>query len=109
MEYRRCKNCVIDNSDSQIKFYANSIFDHCNEFNNSFLPNQSPNKKGEDLLIKEVKKIISLRYDKILLSNNPIQNINIIKEISNAKGSQSIFVAQNYKINFITKKYNIKH
>ena len=47
----------MDTSDSQIKFDANGICDHCNEFNNSVLPNWFPNKKGEDLLIKEVQKI----------------------------------------------------
>ena len=57
MEYRRCEKCVMDTSDSRIKFDSDGICDHCNDFKNSVLPNWFPNKIGEDLLIKEVQKI----------------------------------------------------
>lgn len=57
--------------------------------------------------VEEARKIISLGYEKISLSNNAIKDINIIKEISNTIGSQSVVVTLDYRRNFITKKYNI--
>lgn len=57
MEYKRCKSCVMDTSDSQIRFDQNGICDHCKDFKENVLPNWFPNKKGEDILSKQILKI----------------------------------------------------
>ena len=31
-DYQICTNCVMDTSDSRIKFDSNGICDHCNDF-----------------------------------------------------------------------------
>lgn len=57
MKYQRCKNCVMDTSDSQISFNDEGICDHCLGFKKDILPNWYTDKKGEDLLSKEIEKI----------------------------------------------------
>ncbi len=56
---------------------------------------------------KEAQEIISLGYEKISISNSAINNTQIIKEISNEIGSQSLVVTIDYKRNFLSKNYNI--
>ena len=57
--------------------------------------------------VEDARKIISLGYEKISLSNNAINDMNIIKKISNIIGSQSVVVTLDYRRNFITKKYSV--
>ena len=57
MKYIRCKNCVMDTTDSQIKFDEYGICDHCNGYKKNILPNWKPNEKGEILLKKQIKQI----------------------------------------------------
>ncbi len=47
----------MDTSDSQIRFDENGICDHCKDFKENVLPNWFPNKKGENILSKQISKI----------------------------------------------------
>ena len=57
MKYQRCKTCVMDTTDSNIKFDENGICDHCRGFKKNIIPNWKTNSIGEENLIKEIKKI----------------------------------------------------
>ncbi len=56
-EYQVCTNCVMDTSDSKIKFDENGICDHCNTFYTDILPNWNTDERGNNELLKLVSKI----------------------------------------------------
>jgi len=55
--YQRCTNCIMDTSDSKIKFDKKGVCDHCNNFFSNILPNWKPGPDGEKELMKIVAKI----------------------------------------------------
>jgi N-acetyl sugar amidotransferase len=55
--YQICKNCVMDNSDSNIKFDDKGFCDHCNNFYNNIKPNWHPDENGAKQLFKIVEEI----------------------------------------------------
>src|SRR5713226_5431657 len=50
LEYQICTNCIMDTSDSKIRFDARGLCDYCRNFYARILPNWHPNNRGEDLL-----------------------------------------------------------
>ena len=56
-EYKICTNCVMDTSDSKIKFDENGVCDHCNDFQINVKPNWYPNEEGLKRLESTVDKI----------------------------------------------------
>jgi N-acetyl sugar amidotransferase len=56
-EYQICTNCVMDTSDSRIKFDENGVCDHCNDFSVNVKPNWHPNEMGLQRLESTVAKI----------------------------------------------------
>ena len=50
--YQRCTNCIMDTSDSKIKFDKKGVCDHCNNFFSNILPNWKPGPDGEKELMK---------------------------------------------------------
>ena len=56
-EYQICTNCVMDTSDSRIKFDENGVCDHCNDFQINVKPNWYPNEEGLKRLESTVSKI----------------------------------------------------
>lgn len=56
-EYQTCTNCVMDTSDSKIKFDKNGVCDHCNDFQINVKPNWYPNEEGLKRLESTVAKI----------------------------------------------------
>lgn len=56
-EYQICTNCVMDTSDSIIKFNEKGICDHCNTFYKKVLPNWHTDEQGRRALDKIVRKI----------------------------------------------------
>jgi N-acetyl sugar amidotransferase len=52
-----CINCVMDTTDSKIKFDENGICDHCNTFYSSIKPFWNHNENGNKELIGLIKKI----------------------------------------------------
>ncbi len=56
-EYQICTNCVMDTSDSRIKFDKNGVCDHCNDFLINVKPNWFPNEEGKKRLESTVAKI----------------------------------------------------
>ena len=55
--YKICSNCVMDSSDSKIKFDEYGVCDHCITFKNSIQPFWHTDKRGRDKLEDLVKKI----------------------------------------------------
>ena len=58
-EYQVCTNCVMDTSDSLIKFDENGMCDHCHNYYENILPNwQHGRHSSEELnrLLLEIKK-----------------------------------------------------
>jgi N-acetyl sugar amidotransferase len=55
--YKICTNCVMDTSDSRIKFDENGVCDHCNDFQINVKPNWYPNEEGLKRLESTVSKI----------------------------------------------------
>ena len=55
--YKICTNCVMDTSDSRIKFDENGVCDHCNDFQINVKPNWHPNEEGLKRLESTVSKI----------------------------------------------------
>jgi len=55
--YQICKNCVMDTSDSNIKFDDNGSCDHCNNFYNNIKPNWYPDENGSKELLKIIEEI----------------------------------------------------
>ncbi len=56
-KYQICTNCVMDTSDSKIKFDNEGICDHCNTYYKDILPKWHTDEKGDEALKKIVKKI----------------------------------------------------
>lgn len=57
--YRICKNCVMDTTDSVIQFDEKGMCDHCHNYYENILPNWHPDEKGEQKLneiIRQIKK-----------------------------------------------------
>lgn len=55
--YQVCSNCVMDTSDSLIKFDEKGFCDHCNNYYNVILPNWHPNEIGAMKLRRIVEVI----------------------------------------------------
>ena len=56
-DYKICNKCVMDTSDSKIKFDSLGICDHCNDFEKNVKPKWLPNDTGKFKLEKIVSKI----------------------------------------------------
>lgn len=56
-QYQICSNCVMDTSDSRIKFDENGVCDHCTDFKINVKPNWYPNEEGLKRLKNTVSKI----------------------------------------------------
>lgn len=56
-EYQRCTNCVMDTTDSAIRFDANGVCDFCNDYYDHILPWWQAQLKNKDLLEKTAAKI----------------------------------------------------
>ena len=56
-QYQICSNCVMDTSDSRIKFDENGACDHCTDFKINVKPNWYPNEEGLKRLKNTVSKI----------------------------------------------------
>ena len=56
-EYQVCSNCVMDTSDSAIKFDEKGQCDHCGNYYNNILPNWHPDERGAKELAGIVEKI----------------------------------------------------
>ena len=56
-EYQRCTKCVMDTTDSEIKFDEKGVCDHCNTFLEDINPKWQPNEIGEEKLGKIIAKI----------------------------------------------------
>ena len=56
-QYRICKNCIMDSSDSCIEFDENGRCIYCNNFYNIILPKWNKNLKDEKGLFKTIEKI----------------------------------------------------
>jgi len=57
MNYRICKNCVMDTSDSKIRFDVSGYCDHCNNFYRSIQPKWDIGENGQQKLKSIVEKI----------------------------------------------------
>ncbi len=57
METQVCSQCVMDTTDSGIKFDSKGICDHCNTYFSDIEPNWNPNDKGWSDLSKVAEKI----------------------------------------------------
>lgn len=57
MRYQICSNCVMDTSDSRIKFDSNGVCDHCNDFKNNIKPYWHTDEIGRNQLQRIVEKI----------------------------------------------------
>ena len=57
MDYKICKNCIMDTSDKTIEFDDNGQCIYCNNFYNNILPDWNNGKGRENELFREVKKI----------------------------------------------------
>ena len=55
--YKICTNCIMDSSDSSIRFDKLGVCDYCNNFFNNILPNWHTGQKGEKKLSKIVDQI----------------------------------------------------
>lgn len=56
-EYKICKNCVMDTSDSKITFDESGICDHCRDFFSNVKPTWNPNAQGRQELSEIISKI----------------------------------------------------
>ena len=52
-----CTRCVMDSSDSQIKFDSKGVCDHCLTFDNHILPNWHTDEKGREALRGDIETI----------------------------------------------------
>ena len=57
--------------------------------------------------VEDARRIISLGFEKISISHSALNNINLIEQIANEIGSQSVVFCLDYKRNFITQKNTI--
>ena len=69
-KYQRCSRCVMDTSDSEIKFDSNGVCNHCLKFDQYKNKLWFPNEEGEKKLFKLIEKIKksnrNKKYDCIL-------------------------------------------
>ncbi|WP_294168578.1 N-acetyl sugar amidotransferase [uncultured Clostridium sp.] len=56
-EYQVCSNCVMDTTDSRIKFDEKGVCDHCNNYYSNIKPNWHPDERGAKELASIVEKI----------------------------------------------------
>ena len=56
-KYQICTTCVMDTSDSKIKFDKKGVCDHCNTYYTDILPRWHTDEKGDKALKEIVKKI----------------------------------------------------
>lgn len=56
-EFKICKNCVMDTTDSKVIFDDKGVCDHCNTFYNDILPNWHTDEKGRLELEKIINRI----------------------------------------------------
>ena len=68
--YQICSNCVMDTSDSAIRFDSSGVCDHCRSFKQDVEPNWYPNDKGRAVFADMVEKIYASgkgkQFDSIL-------------------------------------------
>ena len=55
--YRICTNCIMDTSDSGIRFDSRGWCDYCNNFHQNILSNWHPDESGARELTREVEEI----------------------------------------------------
>ena len=56
-DYNICTNCIMDTSDSSIRFDSDGVCEYCNNFYNNILPSWHTDERGEKKLNKEIAKI----------------------------------------------------
>src|SRR3989339_2237103 len=56
-KYQICTNCIMDTSDSDIKFDQDGLCDYCKNFYEKILPHWHPDQKSEDELMRVAEKI----------------------------------------------------
>ena len=56
-----CTNCVMDTTDTMIKFDINGICDHCHTFKNHTLENWHTYERGQEKLSSKVSSTSSLK------------------------------------------------
>ena len=56
-KHQICNNCVMDTSDTKIKFNKDGVCDHCQTFYTKIKPKWHNGEKGHKKLLKIVKKI----------------------------------------------------
>jgi N-acetyl sugar amidotransferase len=56
-EYQVCANCVMDTTDSMIKFDGRGWCDYCNNYCSNILPNWHPDAQGEKEILAQVERI----------------------------------------------------
>jgi len=56
-QYRVCTNCIMDTTDSTIKFDDQGQCEYCSNYYHNILPNWHPDEKGEKEIIKIFEKI----------------------------------------------------
>lgn len=56
-EYQVCANCIMDTTDSLIKFDDKGWCDYCNNYYSNILPNWHPDAQGEREIMAQVERI----------------------------------------------------
>jgi len=56
-QYRICRNCIMDTSDSGIAFDARGWCDYCNNFYSNILPNWHTDERGEREITRLVERV----------------------------------------------------
>lgn len=56
-QYQTCNNCIMDTSDSLIRFDERGWCDYCNNFYTNILPNWHTDARGEEKLLRTAEKI----------------------------------------------------
>ncbi|KAB7628245.1 N-acetyl sugar amidotransferase [Alkalilimnicola sp. S0819] len=57
--YAICSNCIMDTSDSNIRFDGRGWCDYCNNYHSNILPNWHPDERGEREIMEVVREIKS--------------------------------------------------
>lgn len=55
--YQICQNCIMDTSDSLIKFDERGWCEYCNNYHSNIVPNWHPDERGEREIAVEIEKI----------------------------------------------------
>ena len=101
-QYRICKNCIMDSSDSGIEFDENGQCIYCNNFYNIILPKWNNNLKDEKGLFKTIEKIkkeSKLKYPLIEIAMLAMrQNEHQHKEFLNFKEELGVDIVKIDKI-----------